>query len=64
MKQLPILVLKGCLLMGAFLCGLHVPSIFGGRAGPRGCSSSPEEVGFLLSVMTVSALVVGVVIVL
>ena len=33
MKQLPILVLKGCPFVGASLYSLRVPSGFGGRAG-------------------------------
>ena len=33
MKQLLIVVLKGCSYVGASLCRLHVPSVLGGRAG-------------------------------
>ena len=33
MKQLPIVVLKGCPYVGVSLCSLHMPSGFGGRAG-------------------------------
>lgn len=32
-KQLPILVLKGCLCVGVPLCSMHVPTSFDGRAG-------------------------------
>ena len=33
MKQLPIVVLKGCPYVGVPLCKVCVPSAFGGRAG-------------------------------
>ena len=35
MKQLPIPVLKACPCVGVSPCSLHVPSGFGGRAGPE-----------------------------
>ena len=33
MKQLPIVVLKGCSYVGVSLCRLHLPSAFDGRTG-------------------------------
>ena len=33
MKQLPIVVLKWCSYVGAFIYRLHVPNAFGERAG-------------------------------
>ena len=53
MKQLPILVLKGCPCVGVPLCSMHVPTSFDGRAGSE-LSTSHIFLQCVLAVITLA----------